>query len=317
MTDTYEYMEKLGIENVLTADGCQDVQHNDWYYCCAPPLCGNDLCCTFVNFFQLLPSGPLWDYWKRKAIEYFQVSDDVSQCPLIKDPQCPSLVLHSIYTVLKLRSYVHGPLWEALRESNPYTALSTMDHWLERMRWEDCYLQHCRNVFLTGMSPYEIMGECGPEFCPPDFPPELLCAVKHNIIIALSRAQMGIIKNLCAINWVIEPLGAKLTPKLTPKIDAGLPLNPLVPCNSTCDQDELAFELCHTQDWIYGCDDGDVCTTQELPPKIQAWWEWGCDTPAGLPSGKVWPAVLAAECIVRSLLPSHCPNNIFRCCDPV
>jgi len=100
-TTPYEYMMPLGIaKNVLTADGCQDIMTRDWYYCCPPPLCGNDLCCTFVAFFNLLPSGPLWDYWKRKAIEYFQVNEDVSKCPLVKDPTCPSLVLHAIYTVL-------------------------------------------------------------------------------------------------------------------------------------------------------------------------------------------------------------------------
>ena len=49
-------------------------------------------------------------------------------------------MLHSIYTVLKLRSYVHGPLWAALRESNPYTAVTTLDYHLERLQWEDCYL---------------------------------------------------------------------------------------------------------------------------------------------------------------------------------
>jgi hypothetical protein len=314
-TTPYEYMMPLGIaKNVLTADGCQDIMTRDWYYCCPPPLCGNDLCCTLVAFFNLLPSGPLWDYWKRVAIDYFQVSDDVSQCPLVKDPKCPSLVLHVIYTVLKLRSYVHGPLWVSFRESDPTTVLTTMDYWLERLKWEDCYLQHCRSVLLGDLTPYEVMGECGPIFCPPDFPPELICAVKHNIIIALSRAQMGIIKNQCAINWVIEPLGAAIKSRYTIKPDQDLPLNPLEPCDSPCDED-MALEICNTKDWIYGCDDGDVCTTQETPPKIQAYWDWPCaiETPAGLPQ-RIWPAVLAAECIVRSMLPSNCPNNIFRCC---
>ena len=36
------------------------------------------------------------------------------------------------------------------------------------------------------------------------------CAVKRNIAIALTRANMGVIKNLCGINWVIEPLGAEI-----------------------------------------------------------------------------------------------------------
>ena len=59
--------------------------------------------------------------------------------PADKDPRCPSLVLHAIYTVLKLRGVVHGALWPAFRESNPYTAVTTLDYHLERLQWEDCY----------------------------------------------------------------------------------------------------------------------------------------------------------------------------------
>jgi hypothetical protein len=92
-----------------------------------------------------------------------------------------------------------------------------------------------------------------------------------------------------------------------------LPLNPLEPCDSPCDQSEIAFEICNTQDWIYGCPPGDVCNTRDEYPKIQAYWDRGCDRPAGLPE-RIWPAVLAAECIVRSMLPSNCPNNVYRCC---
>jgi hypothetical protein len=309
----YVYMMPLGVQqDMLTADGCQDILTLDGYHCCPPPLCGNDLCCTFVAFLNLLPSGPMWDRWKQNAISYFQSNENPAECPLIKDPDCPTLILHSIYTVLKLRSYVHGPLWTALRESNPYTAITTLDYHLERLRWEDCYLQHCRSVLLGDITPYEVMGECGPIFCPPDLPPELECAVKRNIAIALTRAQMGVIKNLCGLNWIIEPLGAKLTSRYTIKPDQSPPLNPLEPCDSPC-SDDIAFEICNTKDWIWGCDDGDVCTTQEEPPKIQAYWDRPCDDAAGLPT-RIWPAVLAAECIVRSMLPSNCPNNIFRCC---
>src|SRR4029078_9573424 len=115
---TYEYMMPLGVaKDVLTADGCQDILTLDGYVCCPPPLCGNDLCCTFVTFFQLLPSGPAWDYWKSAAISYFENNQDAdpAECPLVKDPSCPSLILHSIYTVLRLRNVVHNGLWIALR----------------------------------------------------------------------------------------------------------------------------------------------------------------------------------------------------------
>ncbi len=44
----------------LSADGCVPFVDIDEPACCPPPLCGNDLCCTFVAFLGLLPSGPLW-----------------------------------------------------------------------------------------------------------------------------------------------------------------------------------------------------------------------------------------------------------------
>jgi hypothetical protein len=309
MTTPYQYMMPLGLtKDVLTADGCQDVLTYDGYQCCPPPIC-HALCCSFVAFFHLLPTGPVWDYWKQVAISYFERNDDPASCPLVEDPKCPSLILHAIYTVLKLRHMVYKALWPAFRESNPNTAITTLDEWLERLHWEDCYLQHCRQVLLGEMTPYEIMGACGPVYCPPDFPEELVCAVKRNIVIALMRANMGIIKNICSINWVIEPLGAQIkamppTPVIDPRI--------VEPCDpNVCSG--MQFTVCPTQDWIYGCS-GEPCETQKELPKIQAYHDRGCDRPAGLPD-RIWPATLAAECIVRSMMPSFCPTNFVPCCD--
>ena len=312
---------------MLSADGCVTEVGPKDTGCCPPPLCGNDLCCTFVAFFNLLPSGPLWDYWKAAAISYFQHSDDPSQCPLLQNPQCPSLVLHSIYTVLKLRGVVHGGLWPAFRESNPYTAITTLDDHLARLQWEDCYNQHCRSVLLGELTPLEVMGECGPIFCSPDYPDELECAVKRNIAIALTRANMGVIKNLCGINWIIEPLGAEIVSLLpVPCIDPPdpVPLYPEqdVPCDDVrercedCDPSacgDTAFQIRPTKDWLEGCGSGDVCDTLRPLPQVQAYWDRGCDKPAGLPD-RVWPGVLAAECIVRSMMPPTCPSNITREC---
>ena len=155
----------------LSADGCVPFYVPEIEGCCPPPLCGNDLCCTFVAFMNLLPSGPLWDYWKAITISYFETnpSADPAECPLVQDPECPSLVLHAIYTVLKLRGVVHGALWPALRESNVYTAVTTLDYHLQRLHWEDCYNQHCRSVLLGEITPMEIWTECGPLFCDPEF----------------------------------------------------------------------------------------------------------------------------------------------------
>lgn len=322
------------IQSKLGADGCVPAVQIDDPGCCPPPLCGNDLCCTFVTFFQLLPSGPMWDYWKDAAISYFQVSEDPAACPLIQDPQCPSLVLHSIYTVLKLKGLVHNALWPAFRESNPYTAVTTLDYQLERLQWEDCYNQHCRSVLLGNLTPLEVMGECGPVFCPPDYPDDLENAVKRGVAIALTRANMGVIKNICGLNWIIEPLGAEIRPVYPePCVDPPdpVPLYPEqdVPCDDTSVEDadrikrcidcedetcgEAVFMICNSRDWIEGVGSGDVCDTLTPRPQIPAYWDWGCDKPAGLPE-RVWPGVLAAECIIRSMMPPTCSNNIIRCC---
>jgi len=289
----------------LTADGCQPCTELEETGCCPPPLCGNDLCCTFVAFMNLLPSGPLWDYWKAEAISYFESNPEHPElCPLLQDPRCPSLVLHAIYTVLKLRKVVHGALWPALRESNPWTSVTTLDNHLSRLRWEDCYNQHCRSVLLGELTPLEVWSDCGPVFCPPNYPPELECAIKRGIAIALNRANMGVIKTLCGLNWVIESLGAELKPIYVYTSDN--------PCALLC-TDNPQFEICNKQDWIEGCGSGDICETQMPLPKIPAYWDRGCDRPAGLPD-RVWPGVLAAECIVRSMMLPACPSNIVRCC---
>jgi len=294
---------------MLSADGCVEVLIPEDTGCCPPPLCGNDLCCTFVAFFNLLPSGPLWDYWKAAAISYFESHDDPAECPLLKDPACPSLILHAIYTVLKLRSVVHGALWPALRESNPYTAVTTLDSHLLRLQWEDCYAQHCRSVLLGEITPLEIWTECGPLFCPPDYPPDLVCALKRNIAIALTRANMGVIKNVCGMNWVIEPLQAEIKPIYSTEV---APLIVAEPCDPSLCQG-VTFEICYKQDWLAGCPSPDPCKTQLPLPSVQAYWDRGCDRTAGLPQ-IVWPGVLAAECIVRSMLPPTCHSNIIRCC---
>jgi hypothetical protein len=294
----------------LSADGCVPFTELPETGCCPPPLCGNDLCCTFVAFFNLLPSGPLWDYWKAQAISYFESNEDPALCPLLKDPACPSLVLHSIYTVLKLRRYVHGALWTAYRESSPLTAVTTLDNHLAVLQWEDCYNQHCRSVLLGELTPYEVWTECGPQFCPPDFPPELEDAVKKGVATALTRANMGVIKNMCGINWIIEPLGAEIRPIYPPP----KPENPIVspPCTEQC-MDDVGFVISYTRDWLEGTGSGDVCETQMPPPQIPAYWDRGCDKPAGLPD-RIWPGLLAAECIVRSMMPPTCPSNITRSC---
>lgn len=278
--------------------------------CCPPPLCGNDLCGTFCAFINILPSGPMWDYWKDRATSYFQGNpSNPAVCEPLMDPSCPSLVQHAIYVVLKLRDLVANALYPALRESDPTTAISTLDDWIMRLQWEDCYNQHCRSVLLGDITPLEILTPCGPVFCPPGLSDELVCAIKRGIVLSLTRANMGVIKNLAGINWIIEPLGAVLTPRdIQPNPDP----DAIGTCDSLCPQD-IQFDICQTSDYIDGCLDLSICDAHPVRPRIQAFFDRGCDVPAGLPQ-VIWPAVLAAECIVRSLMPQACPNNIHRCC---
>lgn len=290
----------------LSADGCVPFADIDDPSCCPPPLCGNDLCCTFVAFFNLLPTGPLWDYWKAAAISYFQRSDDPAECPLIKDPSCPSLILHAIYTVLKLRGVVHHALWPAFRESNPATAVTTLDYHLARLQWEDCYNQHCRSVLLGELSPLEVAGECGPTFCPVTLSTELELAMKRAIATALTRANMGVIKNLCSLNWIIDPLGAEIVPDPTPRPDDHV----YDPCDPSGCAD-ARFIVRHSRDWLEGVGTGDVCETNLSPPRVPAYWNPTVCDPAGLPL-VIWPGVLAAECIIRSMLP--CPSIVSSEC---
>ena len=294
----------------LGADGCVEVNGAVATGCCPPPLCGNDLCGMFCAFINILPSGPMWDFWKAKSTNYFINTGDPDVCDAVVDPHCPTLIQHAIYCVLKLRDVVHNALYPALRESNPTTAETSLDLWLERLHWEDCYKQHCRSVLLGDITPYEIPGPCGPIYCEFELPEEVSCAVKRGIVIALTRANMGVIKNLCGINWIIEPLGAQIKPKLKPTHPIAPPPND-DPCASNCD--EVEFEICPTGDTLPGCLDTDTCSTNMVRPQVPAVISYGCDVPAGLPA-EIWPGVIAAECIVRSLMPSTCPNNIHRCC---
>jgi hypothetical protein len=206
---------------------------------------------------------------------------------------------------MKLKLMVHTALWPAFRESNPATAITTLDDHLARMQWQDCYTEHCRTVLGSELTPYEIWTNCGPMFCPPDFPPELEAAVKRGIATALARSNMGVIKNLCGLNWIIEPLGASIRPIYTPQ-----PTPPIYDeCASMCE--DIMFEVCPTSEWIDSVGSEDVCG--EGPEKISAVWDRGCDKPAGLPE-TIWPGVLAAECIVRSMMPPTCTSYIKSCC---
>jgi hypothetical protein len=268
--------------------------------CCPPDLCEIDVCGLICNFVKLLPSGPLWDVPKQAALDHYQSADctDESFVPDILSG-CMSIVVHSVYAGHKLRTMLSEILWPAIRESDPTTAFDQMESWIMRLGWKDCYEGACRDPDLGPRTPYEIQTQCGNLFCEVDMPDVIRWAYLHALIQALVRLRMGIIKNLASINWVIEPLGAKLLPGPGASATA-CPLQfTLAPISSTLPgwtrlscpamEDELAI------------------IRSQVPGSFVP---GPCNGVSR--SGPIWPGLMSAECIVRSILPRNRSYRLTR-----
>lgn len=280
------------------ADGCVEQGSLASDGCCPETICSinpNGLACAYVN---LLPNGPLWDEPKRTALERYSIDSEV---PPVEDQGCLSLVAYAVYSSRVLYDLLQNALWPALREADPATAVTTQDEWLARLGWQDCFATQCRSVLLGTLTPYEIMGECGPVFCPVATPPDLESAVKRGIILSLIRSQMVSIKTLCSMNWIIEPLGASIAPRIDPDAEC-------------CAGANVTFTICKTSDVLPRVqDDLAPCGTPSSETVSAVIRLNTCERPIGMPD-EIWPGVIAAECIVRSLLPTTCPTRVFRCC---
>jgi hypothetical protein len=273
--------------------------------CCTDVLCA-PFCDTACSFISLLPSGPMWDKQKQEAVR--QVVECGGEASI---GDCPSLALYAVYAARVLIEMRETILFPAVRESKPATAITTLDDWLERYGWQDCYRSTCRSDYQAMFSPYEIEGGCGTEYCPAVFDATFECALKHAILLSLVRMQRGVIKNLDGINWVIAPLGAALSPKRWPTVvneylrgDCPPEPDETIPC--FCDVAE--FEICQTVDALPLCP-STMCETmpQTYVAAIQT---YQC---ADNPPVELYPGVIAAECIVRAMLQRKCPNIIYRC----
>lgn len=289
----------------LTADGMRPATSVAVDRCCPEVLCV-PLCDTLCSFVDLLPSGPLWDYQKSEAK---RVVGEAENCAGPYETDCPSMAWYAVYGGLVLHDIVQQLLWPTIREASPETAVTTLDSWLERYGWEDCYTSHCRSLGSLGLSPYERPGDCGPIYCEPSFSDEFNCALKHAILLSLVRAQRGFIKTLDGINWVLEPLRAVVRPRAPYPDDyqsfiAGeLEVEPCL-CR------EAEFEICQSSELLPGCPPLDSnCGNQAEPQNMAQLYQCEPDDPEIL----VYPAVLAAECIVRSFMKRQCPNIVYRC----
>lgn len=297
--------------SVLTADGRQEIARLSDGSCCPVKICDLDTCGIICNFIRLLPNGPLWDKAKAVWLEQYGGNCDANGIdtglPCAPSADCLSIVQHSIYTAKLLTQAIFGPLLESVNESSPQTAFKTMDDWLLRLGWVDCYNSACRSSDVGTLTPFEIEGVCGPIFCGDLSSKELSESVKHGIILSLLRLQMNPIKNLDGINFVIKPLGAYLEDNQICPPDGNL--------NPCCDYNFKIYSKDGTIDlWSEGL----AACNGSCPPTVDDCGIVTCCTnafympdscsPSGLPA-VVYPGVLAAECIVRSML-SHCPALI-------
>lgn len=269
--------------------------------CCSDPLCpdGVSLACSFI---ELLPSGPMWDKTKSEVKEALMDNggfpDGETDVFL-----CPSMTTYTVYVAQVLQDLIENVLTPSVRESFPHTAVDSLDDWLERLGWVDCYRTYCRSGPAGRQSPYErpIDGcEGQTEYCPTDFDPQFERALKYAIIQALERSRRGVIRNIQGINWVIAPLGVELRlPKVFPDdVQAWLNGECVTEnCEIPCWCLEAKLELHRIVD-VLPCAPQDVCTINTCTvPYDQI---YSCE---GLEDILVSPALIAAECIVASLMP--------------
>jgi hypothetical protein len=184
----------------------------------------------------------------------------------------------------------------------------------------------------------------------PDYSDDLKCAVKKGIVASLAILQWGIRPNLASINAVIEPLGAQIEPVCRRTIplnqarcnpDDGTTLAMCLEKDSGCLSDVVgtdpyncdAVEVCTGTDTLGTTSCGlvqyqfKVCPISDTLPKcvkpdclnppaphqtVQAYYDRQATDPPTYPA-RIYPGVLAAECIVRTLVPRGSRIKIVSC----
>lgn len=290
-------------EEHLGIDGYQGIAKLESdFACCLPKLCDIDPCALACNMLNLLPRGPLWDNPKAAAFDKYQRECGEPAClpPL---EECTHLAAHAIYTGFRLYDMLMLTLYPALRESNPYTACTSMDDWLDRLGWVDCFRGACRDPEFKEITPYDDVPTCVPTFCERAVdPPKLANAVKHGIIVALWRARLGFIKNVAGFNWVLEPLGAMI------ETDNG---QDVAEQENTCPI-EIIIKPTATTLPCWQCTSC-LSSREEGECTVPASFTVD-DKTCNVEEGKtvtIWPGLLAAECILRSnLLRGGCDGGV-------
>ena len=253
--------------------------------CCPPSICNIDPCGLVCNFISQLPSGPMWDRGKAEAMghNWNCSAEGLSE-------ECTSMVRHAAYIAQLLHMGLMAALWPAIRESSPATAYDTLDEWLDRLGWQHCFKCACECVDdPSDLPPFQLLQPGGSTICCPDEAPEgLTRAVKRGIAVALWRLRLGVIRNLDSINFIISPLGASVTAEM---VDGA-------PKLTICNDGDLIAGAC-----------ADMCLGEPCP-SVQSYWLLTCDGAGD--NRRIYPGVLAAQCIVRSLI-SNRQITLTRC----
>lgn len=254
--------------------------------CCPPSFCDVDSCQLATSFIGLLPKGPMWDAAKYKARITINRYKDCDACWTCD--HCPSLVDYAIHVGQLTANAITGPIWRAFRDSDPFTVRDATSSWLDRLQWQDCFRTLCRGSSMGELTPVEIMTDCGPQQVDIPIVGEYKIAFESALIKSLTRMNLGLIKNMAAVNFVIEPLKVQAVPVMDGDVcETG---RACITFEKTADHfDGVAKDACGNATPIQAWIDRDIAG---LPPQLAKY---------------IWPGHLAAECIVRSLL-SHVPK---------
>lgn len=277
-----------------------------------------DFTCTsdvgfLCSFIDLLPSGVMWDRHKAVAKEEIAEAGGIPENGLT----CSSMVSLAVFMAQVLDHNVRDILGRYLRETRPHTAVDTLDDWLERYQWQDCYRSSCVPEFLSKISPYSVLDECNePTYVPTDFPEDFERALRYGILQAATRFSRGVIRNLDGINFVIAPLGARIDPVPYPQVvqdyldGVDAPCDPAVENCPKCFTDQVTFVVTSTGEFLPGAPTAEsFCGDAPAPVSALQTYD------NGIAPVDIYPAVIAAECFVRAMLPQECPNIIFRASD--
>lgn len=195
--------------------------------CCPDTLCHINPCDLLCQFLNVLPSGPMWDEARREGV--IQITQEFTSRQTCADNTCyprvcVTMVDHAIYSARKLWSYILMFLGPVLQESSPFTAIASLDFWLDSLGWDDCLAcegEPMLATMLSGAKTVPMTAPAGACELPrvvnsdsvPAVPSELATAVKRGVAIALARMILRPIATVDAINFVIEELGCELVPE--------------------------------------------------------------------------------------------------------